>query len=580
MGRILLYPSRSPQLVSVKVRHPCRRLSSTIGISVKPCYVTTPIFYPNSVPHIGHLHSLVIGDIFARYARLSDPSRPVRYVTGTDEHGLKIQKAAQARGMEPLAFCDELSEHFRVCYGNIQAFFVNHLTVMQALAKKADISHSYFARTSQHGHCDAVQHLWRELNARDLIYKGRHHGWYSVSDECFYPESQVTRKTDSEEEYYVSVETGSRVEWMEEENYKFRLSSFRSLLYDHFTKHNDAIYPPQHQADIVATLSSDKLEDLSVSRPRSRLTWGVPVPDDPEHTIYVWIDALTVYLSSVGYPWAGQRNGYQCGWPPDIQIIGKDILRFHAIYLPAMLAALNLPFPKRLLAHSHWTVDKHKMSKSIGNVADPIQAIDDFGTDVVRYYLARVGGRFRDDVDWSHEQLQKHSKEITSLLGNLYSRITSAKIQARVAGMKRPSVNAIGGDDALFELLGCTRNLSIGVHSNMQKLQVTDALEKIVATLQEANMLMSRTAPWAKSTSVETTLNVCALILEALRICGILLQPFMPSKAALLLDSLGIPAEQRALEHAAMGQAQVGEVQSGVLLFEMPQLKVKAAKEA
>lgn len=186
----------------------------------------------------------------------------------------------------------------------------------------------------------------------------------------------------------------------------------------------------------------------------------------------------------------------------------SHLFSFHAIYLPAMLAALNLPFPKRLLAHSHWTVDKHKMSKSIGNVADPIQAIDDFGTDVVRYYLARVGGRFRDDVgalvlrsnipdytnsfiihrislDWSHEQLQKHSKEITSLLGNLYSRITSAKIQARVAGMKRPSVNAIGGDDALFELLGCTRNLSIGVHSNMQKLQVTDALEKIVATLQE-----------------------------------------------------------------------------------------------
>ncbi|OBZ70134.1 putative methionine--tRNA ligase, mitochondrial [Grifola frondosa] len=460
--------------------------------------------------------------------------------------------------MEPLAFCDELSQHFR------------------NLSKKANVSSTRFTRTTEREHCDAVQHLWRLLDAKGLIYKGQHEGWYSVSDECFYTDKQITRvdpPTDSEEEaYYISTETGSRVEWMHEENYKFRLSSFASSLAAHFTAHEDAIYPPQHHVDIVTSLQQP-LEDLSISRPKSRLTWGIPVPNDPEHTIYVWIDALTVYLSSIGYPWsANGGKGLESGWPPDIQIIGKDILRFHAIYFPAMLQALDIPLPKRLLAHSHWTVNRAKMSKSVGNVADPIQAIDEFGIDLVRYYLARVGGRFKDDVDWSHEQLEKHSREIISLLGNLLMRITSAKIEKRVAGRERPEAQSIAAEGLVSPLLSSLSALAPSVESDMQNMQVANALETIVAALQEANMLVTQATPWHRDTPLDVTSNVQALVLECLRQCGILLQPFMPSKAELLLNALDVPAEQRTLAYAAFGSPGLNQVQRGIRLFEVPSL--------
>ncbi|KAH9948822.1 tRNA synthetases class I (M)-domain-containing protein [Amylocystis lapponica] len=530
-----------------------RRISTVRHDGPKPYYVTTPIFYPNSVPHIGHLHSLVVADIIARYARLRNPDQPVLLMTGTDEHGLKIQKAAEARGMQPLAFCDELSEHFR------------------ALVRKADVNSTYFSRTTARQHHDAVQHLWRQLDGRGLIYKGRHQGWYSVSDECFYTDLQVepvepTPGTQGET-YYISTETGSRVEWMEEENYMFRLSSFRSMLSEHYAAHENAIYPPKQRADVLATLS-EPLNDLSISRPSSRLSWGIPVPDDPEHTIYVWVDALTVYLSSIGYPWANKgETAIQSGWPPDVQVIGKDIVRFHAIYLPAMLAALDLPFSRRLLAHSHWTVNRHKMSKSVGNVADPIQAIDQFGTDIVRYYLARVGGRFKDDTDWSQSQLEKHAREITSALGNLLSRIAGPKVQARVAGHARPTLDAIGADKLTSGLLESLRMLPSDVRQDMDQLQLADALERIVAALQEANMLVTRIAIWADSTPIELTLKAHTLVRECLRICGILLRPFMPSKAELLLDACGIPLEQRTLQFATVDRPDivVGDLRRVVL---------------
>ncbi|KAF9819446.1 hypothetical protein IEO21_02054 [Rhodonia placenta] len=527
---------------------------------LKPYYVTTPIFYPNSVPHIGHLHSLVIADILARYSHLNCPERPVHFMTGTDEHGLKIQKAAQTKGMEPRAFCDELSEHFR------------------NLVRKADVSATRFSRTSSKEHCDAVQHLWRQLEAKGLIYKGRHSGWYSVSDECFYPDLQVTKRSEPNgEEYHVSTETGSRVEWMEEENYKFRLSTLQPALRSHFATHEDAIYPPQHHVDILSALSEDNvLEDLSVSRPRSRLTWGVPVPGDDNHTIYVWIDALTVYLSSIGYPWtANGGDGSGSGWPPNLQIIGKDILRFHAIYFPAMLAALGLPFTERLLVHAHWTVNGFKMSKSIGNVADPITAIDEFGIDVVRWYLARIGGYFRDDVDWSREQLIKHGKEVASLLGNLYSRIASPKIRALVETHERPSLldmNEAGVQSFLEQL----RRLPALYHDRMQALQIADALNHLVAMLEEANLLMTKAKPWAVTQSTPAVRAVYWSLLECLRTCGILLQPFIPSKSANLLHYLGVPPEQRTAEWASIdAKGHIGTPVSGVVLFPMPGIKSK-----
>ncbi|KAH9854937.1 tRNA synthetases class I (M)-domain-containing protein [Lenzites betulinus] len=519
--------------------------------SVKPYYITTPIFYPNSVPHIGHLHSLVVADIFARHAKLLNPTRPVRFVTGTDEHGLKIQNAAKAKGMDPLAFCDELSVHFR------------------NLTEKANVACTRFTRTTERQHCEAVTHLWKELDARGLIYKGRHEGWYSISDETFYPSTQVARQEKDGVEYYISTTSGSRVEWQEEDNYKFRLSAFQSSLASHFSTHPEAIQPPQFYADIMNSLQ-EPLDDLSISRKRSRLSWGIPVPNDPEHTIYVWIDALATYLSSVGYPWSTTGgDGTSEGWPPDVQVIGKDIIRFHAVYFPAMLQALGLPLTKQLLTHSHWTVDRAKMSKSVGNVADPIKAIDEFGIDLVRYYLARVGGRFKDDVDWSQEQLQKHSREIISLLGNLYLRATSAKIMKRVAPVPRPAPSLISESSAYAPLLSSLKALASTFEGQMHRFEVADAVETIVQALSEANLLMTQATPWSPTTSPSVAADVQALVFETLRVCGILLQPFMPGKATLLLDSLAVPEAQRTLSDAAFGKPGVGQPRPGVRLFEV-----------
>ncbi|KAI9057422.1 hypothetical protein FKP32DRAFT_1661126 [Trametes sanguinea] len=493
-----------------------RRYSTPAGNSVKPYYITTPIFYPNAAPHIGHLHSLVVADIYARYAKLADPDRSVHFVNGTDEHGLKIQNAAKAQGMDPLDFCNELSEKFR------------------DLIENANISVTRFTRTTEKQHCDAVSHLWKELHARNLIYKGKHEGWYSVSDETFYPATQVVKQEKDGQEYYISTTSGSRVEWQEEENYKFRLSAFQSSLVEHYTANPDVIQPPQFHADVMNALQ-EPLDDLSISRKRSRLSWGIPVPDDPEHTIYVWIDALTTYLSSVGYPWSESGdNGYSAGWPPDVQVIGKDILRFHAIYFPAMLQALDLPLAKRLLTHSHWTVDRAKMSKSVGNVADPIKIINDIGPDLVRYYLARVGGRFKDDVDWSRSQLRKHGKEIISFFGNLYLRATSERIMKRVAAVPKASVANIKDNTAVVTgpFIANLKRLSSRVRQHMEQFQLTDAIEVILEALQEANLLMTVAQPWHSSTSLRASADVQALVFETLRQCAILLQPVMPEKTA------------------------------------------------
>ncbi|KAH9899436.1 tRNA synthetases class I (M)-domain-containing protein [Cubamyces lactineus] len=541
------------------VQGQCRRYSASAESGsdfTKPYYITTPIFYPNAVPHIGHLHTLVVADIYARHAKLCNPNRPVRFITGTDEHGLKLQKAAEAKGMAPLDFCDELSVHFR------------------NLTKKANISSTRFTRTTEKQHCDAVSHLWTELDNRGLIYKGRHAGWYSVSDETFYPASQVALQEKDGVKYHISTTSGSRVEWQQEVNYKFRLSAFEHHLHDYYVKRPDVIQPAQFHADVMNMLD-EPLEDLSISRKRSRLHWGIPVPKDPEHTIYVWIDALTVYLSSVGYPWPTGK-GLADGWPPDVQVIGKDILRFHALYLPAMLMALSLPLSKQLLVHSHWTVEKAKMSKSVGNVADPVKAIDEYGIDLVRYYLARVGGRFKDDVDWSQEQLQKHCREIISLLGNLFLRATSRKIMKRVASVPRPSVSLLSGTgtSSLAPLLSSLKALAPSYEQNMQRFQVADAVEAIVLALQEANLLMTRAAPWSNDTSPAVAADVQALIFETLRQCGILLQPFMPETAALLLDSLGVPPDQRSLVDAAFGKAGLGDVRPGVRLFDIDMSKM------
>ncbi|XP_006456109.1 hypothetical protein AGABI2DRAFT_210873 [Agaricus bisporus var. bisporus H97] len=519
-----------------------RRLNVLSASNTKPFYVTTPIFYPNAEPHIGHLQTLLIGDIYARYNRLARPWNPVHFLAGTDEHGLKIQQAAAAAGKEPGAFCEELSKRF------------------QELAEAASIQSTSFVRTSSPKHRKVVEHVWNELTAKGLIRKTTYAGWYSVTDECFYTKKQVVHApTPENPEARHAIATNSAVEWHEEENYVFRLREFSEKLLEHYNEHPNSIYPAQYHLDVVQYLKAvidgaqgEGLDELSISRSIDRLSWGIPVPGDPSQTIYVWFDALLVYLSGVGYPDFEGAPKDLLPWPPNMQIIGKDILRFHAIYLPSILLALDLPLPHHILAHAHWTVDQKKMSKSVGNVADPMKTIDDYGVDKVRWYLARAG-RSRTDVDWSQNELEKHSNEIQSLLGNYVLRVTSKKLFKSLDGTQEMSIKQIyqhykKQDDSksksLVDLIDTQRTTPARVKHGIENLEIAEAVRALVLLLREGNKTLTELAPWKKNTPPELLYANYVTGLETLRIAGICLQPFIPSTAEKLLDMLGLERER------------------------------------
>lgn len=382
--------TRRPSARSILHQPLCRLLSTQATNAPKPHYTTTPIFYVNSGPHIGHLHSIVLADVFSRWAGWrnkgwSEPPVASKFestertmpilATGTDEHGIKIQKTADVKGTSPEELCDRFSMQFK------------------KLADEAGAQYTRFVRTTDKDHIEAVNELWNQLERRGYIYKGTHEGWYAESDETFYPASQVIPVKEGEK-LMKSAETGSLVEWSSEDNYKFKLSEFQQPLLDWLKANPDAILPHSRRDSLIEELKLG-LEDLSVSRPRTRLQWGIPVPSDKEHTIYVWLDALTNYLTVAGYPW--KDNTTRGCWPSDVQIIGKDIIRFHAIYFPAMLMALDLPLPKHFITHGHWTVQKEKMSKSRDNGIDPFTSINKFGRDEVRWFLCRLGGNLEAD---------------------------------------------------------------------------------------------------------------------------------------------------------------------------------------
>jgi methionyl-tRNA synthetase len=363
---------------------------------------------PHIAPHVGHLYTMVLTDILKRWQVLR--GKRAILCTGTDEHGMKIQQAASGAKTEPKEFCDAGAEVFKT------------------LARRAKLSNDYFIRTTDPDHKEAVQHIWTLLEARGYIYASKHEGWYSVSDETFYPESAIEKRLDpfNGRTYMASSETGKEVEWTSEPNYHFRLSAFKENLLEFYKENPQFVVPVSRMNDVVRWVS-EGLEDLSVSRPVERLSWGIQVPDDESQTIYVWLDALVNYVTKAGYPWAPGREEAG-GWPADVQVIGKDIVRFHCIYWPAFLLALDIPPPKQILTHAHWTLGKQKMAKSTGNVVNPFFALDRFGVDTIRYYLAHDGGLV-DDADYENKYIvEKYKKGLQGGLGNLVSRITRPKI--------------------------------------------------------------------------------------------------------------------------------------------------------
>jgi methionyl-tRNA synthetase len=351
---------------------------------------------------------MVIADILKRWQVLK--GREAILCTGTDEHGMKIQQAAAKANKLPREFCDLTAKTF------------------QSLAKRADLANDHFVRTSDQDHKDTVQYCWHVLNERGYIYESKHEGWYCVSDETFYPESTIEKRLDpfTGRTFMASQETGKEVEWTSEKNYHFRLSDFKDRLLKFYAENPKFVVPDTRMADVVKWVSAG-LEDLSISRPIERLTWGIRVPDDDTQTIYVWLDALVNYITKAGYPWAPGKE-QAGGWPADVQVIGKDIVRFHCIYWPAFLMALDLEPPKQVLTHAHWTLGHQKMAKSTGNVVNPFFAIDRFGVDLMRYYLAHDGGIENDSDYGNHLIVERYKKGLQGGLGNLMSRLVRTKI--------------------------------------------------------------------------------------------------------------------------------------------------------
>ncbi|BDD58549.1 methionyl-tRNA synthetase [Monascus purpureus] len=498
--------------------------------SKKPYYVTTPIFYVNAAPHIGHLYTMIIADVLKRWKVLLGET-DARLLTGTDEHGMKIQQAALAARMETQAFCDM----------NCKTF--------QALAKAANLSNDYWIRTTSPEHRTAVEYFWEMLDHRGYIYTAKHEGWYSVSDETFYPQSQVHMALDPStgRKRMVSVETGKEVEWSSETNYHFRLSAFQERLLHLYSKEREFIIPYHYKTSIVKSVSSG-LQDLSISRPAERLTWGIPVPGDDTQTIYVWLDALVNYLTKAGYPFP-PGQGSKNGWPANVHVVGKDITRFHCVYWPAFLMALDLPLPHNVLVHGHWTMNREKMSKSTGNVVNPFFAIDRFGVDTMRFFLTYQGA-LTGDADYDNEYIVRdYKKLLQGGIGNLAHRtigIAKGNLRSYILAAASDTLPAPTARD--LEYQSQLREIPACVAAEMESLNPRGALQRIMSIVELGHKYFHNAQPWKNPAE---SLRVIYNASESVRIASILLQPFMPSKAQELLDNLDVEPSKRGFSDAA-----------------------------
>ena len=478
-------------------------------------YITTPIYYVNGKPHIGHAYTTIACDVIARFMRLD--GRRVHFLTGTDEHGQKVEKSAAEAGVSPQIFCDEIAETFRT------------------LTRALDISNDDFIRTTEERHIKSCQALWQRLVERGEIYLGSYAGWYAVRDEAFYTEGDLSPP---DADGIRQAPSGAPVEWVEEPSYFFRLSAWGDRLLDFYAANPDFIGPDSRRNEVVSFVRSG-LRDLSVSR--TSFTWGVKVPGDPAHIMYVWLDALTNYITALGYP-DTESEAYRSFWPADLHMVGKDIVRFHAVYWPAFLLAAGLEPPKRVFAHGWWTAGEEKMSKSLGNAIDPEELVERFGLDPVRYFLMREIP-FGQDGDFSERALVgRINADLANNLGNLAQR-TLSLVQKNLAGAAPALANLTAEDEAL---LGQARALLPALRAAMAGTELHTMLARLFEASDAANKYIDAQAPWAlKKTDPARMATVLAVLVEAIRIIVILLQPVMPTACAAILDQLALPQDAR-----------------------------------
>ena len=471
----------------------------------KNYYITTPIYYPSAKPHMGHAYTSIVADVLARFKKID--GYDVFFLTGTDEHGLKIQRAAEKDKMDPLLFCNKISKTFK------------------DLTKTLNLSNTDFIRTTEDRHLKSVQNLWNILEKNKNIYLSKYSGWYSVSDEAYYSEEEISTK----EGVKVSISSGSEVEWVEEESYFFNLSKWQNKLLDYYEKNPDFIMPKSRKNEVISFVKNG-LKDLSVSR--KSFSWGIKVPSNSEHIIYVWLDALTNYLSALNYPNQKDKQ-YKKYWPASIHLIGKDILRFHAVYWPAFLLAANIPLPKRIYGHGWILAGDEKMSKSKGNILDPIEIIKTYGLDPLRYYLIKEVS-FGNDGSISKKRLEDTiNSDLANNFGNLCQRVTA--FNEKNCSSLVPKKNAFNDEDLII-LNNFSKNLN-NIRDAIDNQNLNFYMDFIINSLFDANKYFNDQEPWKKKNDKNRLNTIVYTSLEVIRKICIMLYPITPSSS---LDALKI----------------------------------------
>ena len=479
-------------------------------------YITTPIYYVNGAPHIGHANTSVVADVMARWKRLD--GFDVMFLTGTDEHGQKVEKAAQDAGLDPQAFTDEVSQQFR------------------DMGTLMGLSNDAFIRTTEPRHHAACQALWTALVERGEIYLGEYKGWYAVRDEAFYAEDELMAGPNGTR----LAPTGAPVEWVTEPSYFFRLSAWSDRLLALYESVPDFIMPDGRRREVMSFVRGG-LDDLSVSRTSFR--WGVPVPNDPAHVMYVWVDALTNYITALGYP--DQSTPLWRFWPATKHLVGKDIIRFHSVYWPALLMAAGLDVPHSVFATGWWTVRGEKMSKSLGNVIPPAELVAKYGLDPVRFFLMREVP-LGNDGDFNDAALVRRlNTELANGLGNLAQR-TLPQIARHLSGVLPGPVAEATEDDAV--LLAAARALPVVMRPMMDRMALGDAIEEVWKVIRAANAYIDHQAPWAlRKTNPARMEAVLRVVVDVLRPVATVLQPVMPGSMGRMLDQLGVGEGARTL---------------------------------
>ncbi|MDQ6979456.1 MAG: methionine--tRNA ligase [Mariprofundaceae bacterium] len=471
-------------------------------------YVTTPIYYVNDEPHLGHMYTTIAADVLARHQRMS--GRDVFFLTGVDEHGQKVQQAAEKRGIEPIALADQVVERYATLWPELS------------------ISNDDFIRTSSARHHQAVQAMWRRLRDADAIYQGMYEDWYCVPCESYWTETQLKDGDCWEAKHCPDCKRG--LERVQEASYFFRLSDWQDKLLEHIHAHPDFIAPASRRNEVLRFVESG-LHDLSISR--TTFSWGIPVPDDEGHVIYVWIDALTNYLTAPGFP---DEQACMEHWPADVHLIGKDILRFHAVYWPCMLMAAGLPLPKRIFAHGWWTVEGNKMSKSLGNAVRPADLLATHDADVLRYFLLREVP-FGQDGDFSESALtRRYNSELANDLGNLLNRSLAMLKKYRNSVLNQPTT-----EEAIDRaLIADIESMQRDVDEALQQQAFHQALERINVVVRHGNRYVEENAPWALAKQGENARLDAVLyhLIESLRLICLQMSPFMPTKAAAMLSQI------------------------------------------